>query len=411
MSPLLSRSILLCFLVSPSIARVPVPAHPAWEGADSATARRAAQDSVWALSDQPQIDIGSVAGSPNYQLFHATHAVRLDDGRIVVANTGTQELRYYAPDGRHLLTTGRNGGGPAEFRGLKWIGKTPDDSVLAFDEANARISIFGPDGRFAHSVTLDAPRQQVIRTVIGRFADGSLVATSTAPRSRPVPRTGVDRGDSSVYLRYAATGELLGTIGRFPERDSYRALDTYQGRKMIVEVDFPFGREPHAAVHGDRLYFGAGETHTIRVSTPQGKLVQTYRRPHAPRKVTRKEIERWKREYPQRVGSTGEAREVLDRVLAEIPTSEAHPAFSGFLVDADGNLWIQEEPGAAGAPLSWYVVAPNGKGIAEVKMPYGFTPLQIGPDFVLGRWRDDLDVEHVQLYGLRKSSRHQRKNR
>ena len=28
---------------------------------------------------------------------------------------------------------------------------------------------------------------------------------------------------------------------------------------------------------------------------------------------------------------------------------------------------------------------------------------EIGADYVLGRWRDDLDVEHVQLYPLLKA--------
>ena len=35
-------------------------------------------------------------------------------------------------------------------------------------------------------------------------------------------------------------------------------------------------------------------------------------------------------------------------------------------------------------------------------MPLRFSPMHIANDFVLGRWRDELDVEYVQLYKLAK---------
>ncbi len=38
-------------------------------------------------------------------------------------------------------------------------------------------------------------------------------------------------------------------------------------------------------------------------------------------------------------------------------------------------------------------------------MPPRFSPLDIGPDFVLGLWRDADDVEHVRMYDLVKSGR------
>jgi hypothetical protein len=46
------------------------------------------------------------------------------------------------------------------------------------------------------------------------------------------------------------------------------------------------------------------------------------------------------------------------------------------------------------------VFDPDGSMIARLSMPGGFLPTQIGDDFVLGITRDELDVEHVRLYGL-----------
>jgi hypothetical protein len=41
---------------------------------------------------------------------------------------------------------------------------------------------------------------------------------------------------------------------------------------------------------------------------------------------------------------------------------------------------------------------------ATVELPVGLDPTHIGNDFVLGTWKDDVDVEHVRLYGLDRST-------
>jgi hypothetical protein len=48
------------------------------------------------------------------------------------------------------------------------------------------------------------------------------------------------------------------------------------------------------------------------------------------------------------------------------------------------------------------VFASDGTWLGTVELPPRFTPWHIGRDFVVGVWRDDFDVEHVQLYALMK---------
>jgi hypothetical protein len=40
--------------------------------------------------------------------------------------------------------------------------------------------------------------------------------------------------------------------------------------------------------------------------------------------------------------------------------------------------------------------------LGDVTTPADFRITQIGDDFMLGVWRDDLDVEHVRMYELLK---------
>ncbi len=64
----------------------------------------------WELSAEPQIAIGVVAGDPDYEFFDAASSLLLEDGRIVVANAGSQQIRYFLPDGVFLKQVGGAGG-------------------------------------------------------------------------------------------------------------------------------------------------------------------------------------------------------------------------------------------------------------------------------------------------------------
>jgi len=93
----------------------------------------------------PVVEIGSVDGDSSGILFQVQDAVRLSDGRILVANGGTNELRFFTGSGRHLATIGGTGSGPGEFRWLTgvWVSA---DSMFAFDNALARVSVFTDQG-------------------------------------------------------------------------------------------------------------------------------------------------------------------------------------------------------------------------------------------------------------------------
>ena len=65
----------------------------------------------WRLADTPALEIGVADGAPEYLLNRVQAAVRRADGTIVLANGGTQEIRFYAAEGQHLRSVGGPGGG------------------------------------------------------------------------------------------------------------------------------------------------------------------------------------------------------------------------------------------------------------------------------------------------------------
>lgn len=50
--------------------------------------------------------------------------------------------------------------------------------------------------------------------------------------------------------------------------------------------------------------------------------------------------------------------------------------------------------------MRWLVFGPDGEGLGGVDIPPDLEVWQIGRDFVLGVWRDELEVEFVRRHAL-----------
>lgn len=351
----------------------------------------------WRLSERPAVDIGVLDGDPHYQLFRVTGALRLSDGRLVVANSGTNELRYYDPSGAYMTSAGRRGGGPGEFGGLSWLGASAGDSVLAYDWPNRRISVFDADGRFARGFVLrdlsHAPPGHVHPAVLG--AGLLLIGTQRFFREGPLT-TGVYH-DTIFHLVFDGEGVLADTAGRHAGAEFFVAA---LGEHIDL-MPLPFGRSTHTAPWRDGFFFGTGASYEVAYYSLSGNLLRSVRKTHTATQVTPAHIRSYVEAQLEEIDDQ-EERRFIESVFAEMPFPETMPAYQDVLVDADGNLWVQEyrKPGASRP--SWTVFDSDGVMLGVVETPTRFTVYQIGNDFVLGRWTDELDIEHVQLYELRK---------
>lgn len=352
-------------------------------------------DEAWRISSDPVLDIGLVDGPAEYQLYRAASAVRLSDGRVVVANGGTNELRFYDRSGKHLLSVGRTGEGPGEFRDLQRVWTLTGDTLLAYDFFPGRLSIFAPSGEFVRSQHIASPdgRQVLVR---GPFSDGSLIVAGAPIWNAPGATSGVVR-DSVPYYRYDAEGSFLGTFGVFPSVEVYRIVTGDSWRLTGV----PFARAPVAAVAANSFYFGPADIYELRTYSPAGQLTRLVRLGHEARPVSPDDIAEYRRERLDRAEHEG-SRPSMERMLGQLPFPETLPPYERAVVDADDNLWVADyRPGRRDA-ASWKVFSPGGHFLGTVDTPAQFEVLQIGSDFVLGQWIDELDVEHIRIHALTK---------
>ena len=93
-------------------------------------------------------------------------------------------------------------------------------------------------------------------------------------------------------------------------------------------------------------------------------------------------------------------RQLVEPLFDQVQHRETMAAYGRMLVDGTGHLWVEEylRPGDE-QPL-WTVFTPEGKMLGDVETPPDLQLVQVGRDFVLGVRKDQLGVEHVQLYDL-----------
>lgn len=169
---------------------------PAWDDGEA-----------WSVAADPSVSIGVVDGEAAYQLDRVRAVASAPDGRIVVANAGSSEIRVYDSAGQHLVSFGGTGEGPGEFRrvgSMVLLG----DTVAVFDEAAQRLTTFDLSGALIGTTTFEPtgdPIHPLRMYAIGGAVPGGLAMLARAfpADMRPEP---VTYWDTLPTLRYSRTG-------------------------------------------------------------------------------------------------------------------------------------------------------------------------------------------------------------
>lgn len=84
----------------------------------------------------------------------------------------------------------------------------------------------------------------------------------------------------------------------------------------------------------------------------------------------------------------------------QVPLPETLPAFERFLTDDDGHLWVQQYRLERESAYFGWVFDPAGRWLREIETPAGGRVTQIGTDFILGVWTDELAGQQVRIIQL-----------
>ena len=348
----------------------------------------------WALTDAPVVEIGGADLGEEYELYSVRSAERLSDGRIVIGNGGTHELRFYSPDGAFLRSAGGQGEGPGEFQNMGWMQRLPGDSLLVIDYDLQRLAVFNSDGDFVRGIRFESTADLPFSSPIGVFGDRSMLARGFADTRGERPE-GLQRYESPLF-HIDAGGLLITELGQFSGNEVY--FKPFGGGFGFFDAVFP--KSTRFVVRDESMFVAANDSFEIRILSPDGVPSKIVRRDHTPVPVTNEHL---RIERDRRIAAAGsDERSSVEEVFDETPKPDFFPAYLHVRVDDNRNMWVQEYPIPGAAVAVWSVFDSTGTLIGALEAPLGFEPYHIGDDFLLGTWSDELDVEYVRMYGLRR---------
>jgi hypothetical protein len=366
-------------------------------GLAASAAAQSAQAPLWTLSARPTVEIGDDADPPK-QFNRIGSVVRLGDGSIVVANGGSGEIRVFGPRGDYLRTLSRKGQGPGEVNALRKL-IVAGDTIIAPDAqpGTSVFHFFSPSG-FLSRIQLRQPGRGGVAP-IDRFADGRFAVTPGfhALPDQPVGTMYTDTLRLGVLtLSETATPEW---IGEFPSIQIWLVDSPFMPGRPFP-VTFTFGLQRAQAVSGDRLWVGDSRTGVVTQFNSAGKRVGSFTVPIEPRGFRDDVIERVK--AARIAAAESKVQKVMAEGLYAAPRPGQAPLFTEFLPGTGGEMWVRLFDEDPATPSTFVVLNQSGKAIGRIVLPMGFTPQDVGADYLLGVHRDDDGVEHVVEYALRR---------
>lgn len=354
---------------------------------------------AWVVGPEPSLKIGAVDAEEPYVFTRVWDATRLPDGRLVVVDEMTMEIRIFDPDGVHLRTFGGGGNGPAEFGGPAFVETVDDSTIVMWDGGHQRLSWFRTEGTLVDQVALGAPLSE-----LGVFpfrnglvweidAEGRLLSTGPA---RPERTEGLRDSYRRIVL-VDERGALHHDFGQVPSGQSFVIrLD-----RMSIGVGNPYAPSTRAALtSGGRVAIGSPEAWEVSVHGPTGE-VERIVRAAVPRLPVTPELEEagleQAREMAERSPLT--LRQAEDAYDA-IPLPDSVPAIASIIAVGE-ELWVGRRLGRWYDVGDYDVLDVEGRWLTTVALPAEIERiLEIGEDYLVAHVQDELEVSYVTVYAI-----------
>jgi len=342
----------------------------------------------WTVNDSAIISIAPDKGGEASPLYFVTGAHRFEDGSVVVASSGTSELRYFSAKGDLIKIVGRQGDGPEEFGSLGFV-QSVRDSLWVYDLTHSRFAVLDRDGRFGRLVPLRT-WSGISTRAVGLFDDGSVLLRVREHTTREPGLNTINEQLSVGHVN--GTSTMLQQV--FFAHTYYHVVG-----KGLADLGLPFGRIGSLAIRGQEWFYTDGAEYRVERYDKAGVIRGVYAYVAEPPLVTQADFELFLRPMRRNQGQPS----VRERLLRKTPLPKQMPAYSALRVDRAGNLWARPYLGVVSRNC-WHVYQAKPVMFAEACLPDRFEVFELGEDWVLGVERDSLDVESVVVYQLVKTS-------
>ena len=350
------------------------------------------REATWLLGAEPLVSIGVDIGDEPYMFTSIGDVQLLADGALVVAEWKVQEVRIFDRGGSFLRSFGSKGQGPGAFENLARTA-VREGEILAWDAAG-RLSRFTLVGDLIETIRTNNIGGNPNVDVQGFFGDGSLlVALGKYTMSR----------DAGTYRAYRVSETLVRWSPDDPQRvETVTTVDS--GRGLLAnEIGLGVGA-PLVAVAGraagpGNVYVTPGDVFEYRRYGLDGVLERIVRVAESAEVITADDIEEITAALIQ--SSDERDREALRRIYAEITFPENFPMVDELFVDAERHVWLRRyrRPQAENDQI-FHVFDRDGIFVGTVHLPADLDFRMATRDRLIGRWRDEMEVQSVRVYEL-----------
>jgi hypothetical protein len=321
------------------------------------------------------------------------------DGALYVAQPQEHVVKVYDASGRYLRSIGREGAGPGEFdwiSGMGWKG----DSLWVSDAAQARITVFAPDGTagrtlgFSHGSAMTEGRVNVPGDLL---TDGSVLGFWMAPLHLLV--TGPLR---VPMVRFSPKGEPLAVLGHLDKRNEFGVLRSDNSQSYFPQ---PFADAALSAVapDGSSLVIarreaatsGGSATFHVERILPSGARAFARNYLYRPIPLSREAAEQAVEKLVAGMGAANIRRPsdaALGRAIRQALYRPRYlPPVNEVVMGRDGTIWLRRE--ALGRSHAWWhVLDARGRLVARAWVPAN---LQVRYADASQLWAVELDALDV----------------
>lgn len=350
----------------------------------------------WDLDSLPDLVLGAEA-EPAQEFFGIGGVRGLPGGQVLVVDGISRELRFFDSEGHLVRRVGRKGEGPGEFDEPVLIPTAGTDSLLFWDTRLQRFQRFSLDGMSHHTISL--ARRSPTGAAPPAGAIGSTVLVRELEDEANVPASQQTGGAKREWWNYEWFSPTTGEVTPLETFTILRIFITLSRQHAPGASGIPFSPRPAAAVWESGAVLTDGVSPEIREYDLEGSLQRIFRVAEPRRPVTHEMLDAMVR---LKATTTRASRAHYEDVYSRMPIPDSLPVFDALLVDEIGWLWAKRYEWEPTKSLEWVIFDPSGRAHGALLTPAGFDVQWIGADQVLGVSVDDLGVEYVSRYRLRR---------
>lgn len=305
-----------------------------------------------------------------------------DAGHLYILDRGNHRILVFDSEGRHVREMGRRGGGPGEFQ---W-----PQTIMVGSDGSLAVSDIGHRGLVRITATGEALEHRMIEGWFGggiaALGDGIIVQVDS----------NTEEGSRHELTRIDDAGNHMLVAS---DRASLRPVDL--GCVRISGMTQLFAPSLVWAANTERVTAVTGAAYDIQLYDRDGPLARVRRdlplRP-ATRELALQEVgEKFEVGFGGGGGCVAEPAKVVDeRGIAEVV-----PAIRRVAVAPDGAIWVLRFA-VRGDPAPIDVFAPDGEYLGTLPDGAPFPEAFFPNGLIAAVEKDDLDVDHVVVYEVRK---------